>query len=61
MHDLFFNPSEGGQGPRRVYEIALASGLFHELPLTRTLGALQRLPCERITDESLTQRRSASP
>jgi MMP 1-O-methyltransferase len=61
IHDLFFNPSEGGQGPRRVYEIALSSGLFHELPLTRTLGVLQRFPVERIADESFPLRRNDSP
>ena len=42
IHDIFFNPEEGGQPPRQVYEIALASGDFDALPMTSTLGVLQR-------------------
>jgi hypothetical protein len=44
IHDLFENPSEGGQAPFEVYKLALASGLFEELPRTRTLGVLRRGP-----------------
>ncbi|MBS3758927.1 MAG: class I SAM-dependent methyltransferase [Desulfobacterales bacterium] len=42
IHDIFKNPEEGGQAPYYVYRLALASGLFRELPMTRTLGVLQR-------------------
>ena len=42
IHDIFFNPEEGGQPPRQVYEIALASGDFDALPMTGTLGVLQK-------------------
>jgi len=43
IHDIFKDPAEGGQAPYQVYEVALASGLFQELPMTRTLGVLQRV------------------
>jgi MMP 1-O-methyltransferase len=43
IHDIFRDPSEGGQAPCRIYDCAIASGLFKTLPMTRTLGVLQRL------------------
>ncbi|MFH1092012.1 MAG: class I SAM-dependent methyltransferase [Pseudomonadota bacterium] len=43
IHDLFENPAEGGQAPFEVYKLACASGLFKELPRTKTLGVLRRL------------------
>lgn len=43
IHDIFSNPRDGGQAPYRVYEIAKASGLFKELPMTKSLGVLQRI------------------
>ncbi len=43
IHDIFKNPEEGGQAPYYIYKLALASGLFRELPMTKTLGVLQRL------------------
>jgi len=42
IHDIFKNPQEGGQAPYYIYQLALASGLFTELPMTKTLGVLQR-------------------
>ncbi len=42
FHDIFLDPAEGGQAPYAVYKLALASGLFAELPMTRTLGILRR-------------------
>jgi len=42
VHDIFKTPEEGGQAPYHVYQYALASGLFKELPMTRTLGVLKR-------------------
>jgi predicted O-methyltransferase YrrM len=42
IHDIFDKPEEGGQAPRTIYGMALASGLFEPLPRVRTLGALQR-------------------
>lgn len=43
IHDLFPDPTQGGQAPIDIYRLALASGLFVELPTTSTLGVLQRL------------------
>ncbi len=43
IHDIFQDPKDGGQAPYRVYQIAKASGLFQELPMTKTLGVLQRI------------------
>lgn len=44
IHDIFKDPSKGGQAPYQIYQLALASGQFRELPMTKTLGVLQRLP-----------------
>jgi predicted O-methyltransferase YrrM len=41
IHDIFEDPKDGGQAPYRVYQIALASGLFQELPGVKTLGVLK--------------------
>lgn len=41
FHDIFSDPTKGGQAPYEVYKLALASGLFEELPMTETLGVLQ--------------------
>ena len=43
IHDVFLNPEEGGQAPRQVYEIALASGDFEALEMVKTLGVLKRI------------------
>ena len=42
IHDLFERPEDGGQAPYNVYKLALASGLFEELPRTKSLGVLKR-------------------
>jgi hypothetical protein len=42
IHDIFKNPGEGGQAPYEVYQLALASGQFEELPMVRTLGVLKK-------------------
>lgn len=42
IHDIFKNPEDGGQAPHDVYLSALQSGLFEELPMTKTLGVLRR-------------------
>lgn len=44
FHDIFLDPAEGGQAPRQVYDIALQTGNYIELPMTRTLGVLQQKP-----------------
>ncbi|RPJ16291.1 MAG: class I SAM-dependent methyltransferase [Desulfobacteraceae bacterium] len=43
IHDIFSNPAEGGQAPYRVYNHAIESNLFIELPMTKTLGVLKRV------------------
>jgi predicted O-methyltransferase YrrM len=50
IHDVFFDPTEGGQAPRCIYQLALASGLFRELPMVRTMGILQRAPTDCVID-----------
>jgi MMP 1-O-methyltransferase len=42
IHDIFIDLAQGGQAPRCIYDLALASGLFVELPMTKTLGVLQK-------------------
>ncbi len=42
IHDIFMDPSEGGQAPRQVYEMALESGLYDQLGREQTLGVLKR-------------------
>ncbi len=43
IHDIFLDPSKGGQAPYKIYKLALASGLFKEMPMVETLGVLIRL------------------
>jgi predicted O-methyltransferase YrrM len=43
IHDLFPDPKDGGQAPWEIYQLALASGLYAELPRVRTLGVLRRI------------------
>jgi predicted O-methyltransferase YrrM len=43
FHDIFTDPEQGGQAPRQVYCAAIASGMFRELDLIRTLGVLRRV------------------
>ncbi len=43
IHDIFKDPKEGGQAPYQVYKLALGSGLFKELEMTKTLGVLKRI------------------
>lgn len=43
IHDIFLDPAEGGQAPHTIYCLAVASGLFAELPMVKTLGILSRL------------------
>jgi predicted O-methyltransferase YrrM len=49
IHDIFEDPAKGGQAPFQVYQLALASGLFVDLPRVKTLGVLRR----RTPDEIL--------
>ncbi len=42
IHDIFKDPEKGGQAPRQIYEIAMQSGDYEELEMTKTLGVLKR-------------------
>jgi hypothetical protein len=52
IHDIFPDPAKGGQAPRCIYNLALASGLFSELPMVRTLGILRRVACGEIPESA---------
>jgi MMP 1-O-methyltransferase len=43
IHDIFPDPAEGGQAPYTIYKLALASGLYQEMPRVKTLGLLRRI------------------
>lgn len=43
IHDIFFDPEQGGDAPRRIYEMALGSGLFEEYNFVNTLGILKKV------------------
>lgn len=42
IHDIFPDPSKGGQAPYDIWKLANASGLFEALPMVNTLGAFIR-------------------
>ncbi len=43
IHDIFPDPAEGGQAPYYIYKLALASGLFEEVSILKTLAVLRRV------------------
>jgi len=43
VHDIFPDPADGGQAPWTIYQLAIASGLYEELPRVETLGLLRRI------------------
>lgn len=45
IHDIFPDPNDGGQAPYTIWKMAVASGLFEELPIIGTLGVLRRMHC----------------
>jgi len=44
IHDIFDSPAEGGQAPREIANLALASGQFREQRRVESLGIFRRLP-----------------
>lgn len=42
FHDIFPDPAKGGQAPYLVYQKAVASGLYEEMPMCESLGILIR-------------------
>jgi predicted O-methyltransferase YrrM len=51
IHDIFIDPAKGGQAPYYVYKLALASGLYSERPMIKTLGVLRRLKTGEVPEE----------
>ncbi len=45
VHDIFADPAKGGQAPYHIYNLAIASGLFREVAMVKTMGVLQRQKC----------------
>lgn len=43
IHDIFPDPTDGGQAPYEIYKLALASGLFEELAMVKSLALLRRI------------------
>lgn len=48
IHDIFPDPSQGGQAPYQVWNLAIASGLFDIVNQVKSLGILQRRVCGQI-------------
>ena len=42
FHDIYKDPTQGGQAPYQVYQLAIASGLFIEIPMIKSLGILKK-------------------
>lgn len=42
FHDIFPDPSKGGQAPYHVYQQAVSSGFYEEMPMCESLGILIR-------------------
>jgi hypothetical protein len=42
FHDIFPDPAKGGQAPYLVYQKAVVSGLYEEMPMCESLGILIR-------------------
>ncbi len=53
IHDIFSDPAEGGQAPYCIYNLALSSGLFLELPMVNTLGILKRVSGGQTTETAM--------
>jgi hypothetical protein len=45
IHDIFADPAKGGQAPYHIYKLAIASDLFREIAMVKSLGVLQRKKC----------------
>lgn len=53
IHDIFSDASQGGQAPRCIYQLAIASGLFQEMGMVETMGILKRSPLESPNREAI--------
>ena len=43
IHDIFKDPSDGGQAPHDIYKLAISCGIFRKISIIKTLGVLQRI------------------
>ena len=43
IHDVFPNPQDGGRPPHEIYKMAMASELFEEVAVVKSLRVLKRL------------------
>lgn len=43
FHDIYPDPSQGGQAPYLVYKKALLSGIYKEIPMYKSLGILKKI------------------
>lgn len=43
IHDVFPNPEDGGRPPYEIYKMAMASNLFEEIAVVKSLRLLKRL------------------
>lgn len=43
IHDIFPDPKDGGQAPYEIRKLALASGMFEELAMVKSLALLRRI------------------
>ncbi len=50
IHDIFPDPNQGGQAPYYIYNLALKSGLFEELPQLKTLGILKKMKIGEVPE-----------
>jgi predicted O-methyltransferase YrrM len=53
IHDIFPDPAEGGRAPYQIYNLAVASGLFQEVTMIKTLGVLKRREVHNVPDDIL--------
>jgi len=42
IHDIYPDPTKGGQAPYCIYRMALSSGFFDELPMVNSMGILKK-------------------
>ncbi|HOG06889.1 MAG: class I SAM-dependent methyltransferase [Syntrophales bacterium] len=55
IHDIFPDPSQGGQAPFCIYRLALASGLYEDCGIVGTLAILQRPLGKDLTAAAISQ------
>ena len=56
VHDIFPDAGQGGQAPHYIYSLAVASGLYEELPMVKTLGVLRKRRAVDVPRELFSRR-----